>query len=102
MPLNSFQTSGNSPGACRVGILGFVPAELHKEQLPIVLETKPDFAIIAGGRPSQVAELEQQGIATYLHVPSPGLLEAFLRLYARDSGKRVGGGPSRRARSDAR
>jgi homoserine dehydrogenase len=23
MPLNSFQTSGNSPGACRVGILGF-------------------------------------------------------------------------------
>jgi acyl transferase domain-containing protein/NAD(P)H-dependent flavin oxidoreductase YrpB (nitropropane dioxygenase family) len=62
-----------------VGILGFVPAELRKEQLPIVLETKPNFAIIAGGRPSQAAELEQQGIATYLHVPSPGLLETFLR-----------------------
>ena len=62
-----------------VGILGFVPPELRKEQLPIVLETKPKFAIIAGGRPSQAAELEQQGIATYLHVPSPGLLEAFLR-----------------------
>jgi acyl transferase domain-containing protein/NAD(P)H-dependent flavin oxidoreductase YrpB (nitropropane dioxygenase family) len=77
-----------------VGILGFVPPELRKEQLPIVLESKPNFAIIAGGRPSQAAELEQQGIATYLHVPSPGLLEAFLRDGARKfifEGRECGG-----------
>src|SRR5205823_1337352 len=31
------------------------------------------------GRPDQARELEQQGITTYLHVPSPGLLRMFLR-----------------------
>ena len=62
-----------------VGILGFVPQELRKEQLAVVLEAKPKFTIIAGGRPSQAAELEKVGIATYLHVPSPGLLSAFIR-----------------------
>jgi NAD(P)H-dependent flavin oxidoreductase YrpB (nitropropane dioxygenase family) len=66
-----------------VGILGFVPPELRKEQLDVVLELKPRFAIIAGGRPAQAGELEEAGIATYLHVPSPGLLESFLREGAR-------------------
>ncbi|MEX2306459.1 MAG: beta-ketoacyl synthase N-terminal-like domain-containing protein [Pirellulales bacterium] len=62
-----------------VGILGFVPPELRKEQLSVVLEAKPKFTVIAGGRPSQAADLERAGISTYLHVPSPGLLAAFLR-----------------------
>ena len=35
---------------------------------------KPPYAIIAGGRPDQAQALESEGIATYLHVPSPGLL----------------------------
>jgi acyl transferase domain-containing protein/NAD(P)H-dependent flavin oxidoreductase YrpB (nitropropane dioxygenase family)/NAD(P)-dependent dehydrogenase (short-subunit alcohol dehydrogenase family) len=61
-----------------VGILGFVPAELRQEQLAVVHAFKPDFALIAGGRPEQAAELEQAGIPTYLHVPSPGLLQLFL------------------------
>ncbi len=38
----------------------------------------PPFALIAGGRPDQARELERTGIATYLHVPSPGLLDQFL------------------------
>ena len=33
-----------------VGILGFVPAELRAEQLEVVREFKPPYAIIAGGR----------------------------------------------------
>ena len=43
----------------------------------------PPIALIAGGRPSQAAPLEAQGTATYLHVPSPGLLDMFLRDGAR-------------------
>ncbi|HXD86551.1 MAG TPA: nitronate monooxygenase, partial [Urbifossiella sp.] len=62
-----------------VGILGFVPAEIRAEQLEAIRQHKPPFAIIAGGRPDQAKELEAQGIPTYLHVPSPGLLKMFLK-----------------------
>ncbi len=66
-----------------VGILGFVPPELRQEQLEAVHAIKPRFALIAGGRPDQAATLERDGIATYLHVPSPGLLRAFVEGGAR-------------------
>ena len=66
-----------------VGILGFVPPELRAEQLAVVREVKPPFALIAGGRPDQAAGLEQCGIATYLHAPSPGLLDQYLKDGAR-------------------
>ena len=62
-----------------VGILGFVPPELRAEQLAVVREFRPQFALFAGGRPDQAAGLEREGIATYLHVPSPGLLDQYLR-----------------------
>ena len=61
-----------------VGILGFVPPELRAEQLEVINRYRPPLAIIAGGRPSQAAALEANGTRTYLHVPSPGLLERFL------------------------
>ncbi|MFO0822241.1 MAG: beta-ketoacyl synthase N-terminal-like domain-containing protein [Gemmataceae bacterium] len=67
-----------------VGILGFVPAEIRTEQMEAIRLHKPPFALIAGGRPDQAKELETQGIPTYLHVPSPGLLKMFLK----DSAKR--------------
>ncbi len=66
-----------------VGILGFVPLDLRQEQLEIVRRYRPPFALIAGGRPDQAHALEQEGIATYLHVPSPGLLRLFLQDGAR-------------------
>ncbi len=66
-----------------VGILGFVPQELRAEQVPLIEEIAPTHAIIAGGRPDQAASLERRGIKTYLHVPSPGMLETFLREGAR-------------------
>ena len=77
-----------------VGMLGFVPNELRQEQLELVLQTKPPFALIAGGRPDQAKELEANGTKTYLHVPSPVLLASFIELGARKfifEGKECGG-----------
>jgi acyl transferase domain-containing protein/NAD(P)H-dependent flavin oxidoreductase YrpB (nitropropane dioxygenase family) len=80
-----------------VGILGFVPPDLRIEQLAVVREVRPSFALIAGGRPDQAAELEREGITTYLHVPSPALLDQYLRdgcrrfvLEGRECGGHVG------------
>jgi malonyl CoA-acyl carrier protein transacylase len=61
-----------------VGILGFVPDDLRAEQLDVVRALRPSAALIAGGRPDQAISLEQAGIPTYLHVPSPGLLKLFI------------------------
>ncbi|WZO99323.1 SDR family NAD(P)-dependent oxidoreductase [Isosphaeraceae bacterium EP7] len=68
---------GNRPWG--VGVLGFVPPELRAEQLEVLRAFRPPFALIAGGRPDQSRVLEGDGIATYLHVPSPGLLRMFLQ-----------------------
>jgi acyl transferase domain-containing protein/NAD(P)H-dependent flavin oxidoreductase YrpB (nitropropane dioxygenase family)/NADP-dependent 3-hydroxy acid dehydrogenase YdfG len=66
-----------------VGILGFVPLELRQEQMEAIRAYRPPFALIAGGRPDQARSLEKEGIPTYLHVPSPGLLRLFLQEGAR-------------------
>ena len=49
----------------------------------MIREICPPFAVIAGGRPDQAASLEEKGIVTYLHVPSPGMLDIFVREGAR-------------------
>ncbi len=72
---------GNTPWG--VGLLGFVPKELREEQMAAIRKHRPPVALIAGGRPSQARPLEEMGIPTYLHVPSPGLLELFLKDGAR-------------------
>ncbi|MEW6221190.1 MAG: nitronate monooxygenase, partial [Thermodesulfobacteriota bacterium] len=61
-----------------VGLLGFLPAEIWQEQVAVLKRQAPPFALVAGGRPEQVLALEGQGIATYVHVPSLGLLDLFL------------------------
>ena len=66
-----------------VGILGFVPPSLRDEQLAALREHPPAVALIAGGRPSQARALEAEGTETFLHVPSPGLLDLFLNDGAR-------------------
>lgn len=68
--------AGNAWG---VGILGFAPQELREEQLAYIEAERPPFVLIAGGRPSQSAALEKQGIHTFLHVPAPALLDLFLK-----------------------
>ncbi|HEY6422755.1 MAG TPA: beta-ketoacyl synthase N-terminal-like domain-containing protein, partial [Pseudonocardiaceae bacterium] len=65
------------------GVLGFVPPQVREAQLTAVHEVRPPYALIAGGRPAQAAPLQQAGIATFLHVPSPGLLDRFLAEGAR-------------------
>jgi acyl transferase domain-containing protein/NAD(P)H-dependent flavin oxidoreductase YrpB (nitropropane dioxygenase family)/NAD(P)-dependent dehydrogenase (short-subunit alcohol dehydrogenase family) len=77
-----------------VGILGFVPPELREEQLAAIGRARPPVALIAGGRPSQAAPLEEAGTTTYLHVPSPGLLDRFVKEGARHfvfEGRECGG-----------
>ena len=77
-----------------VGVLGFVPPEIRAEQLEVVHDIPPTVALIAGGRPSQATPLEEVGISTYLHVPSPGLLDRFLKDGARKfvfEGRECGG-----------
>ncbi|MFJ2189317.1 SDR family NAD(P)-dependent oxidoreductase [Kitasatospora sp. NPDC087861] len=66
-----------------VGVLGFAPEEVRSAQLAEVLVARPSHAVIAGGRPSQARVLEEAGIRTFLHVPSPGLLRQFLEDGAR-------------------
>jgi acyl transferase domain-containing protein/NAD(P)H-dependent flavin oxidoreductase YrpB (nitropropane dioxygenase family)/NAD(P)-dependent dehydrogenase (short-subunit alcohol dehydrogenase family) len=66
-----------------VGILGFAPPDVRDAQLAAVHQVRPPYALIAGGRPAQAAPLEAAGIATFLHVPSPGLLDRFLAEGAR-------------------
>lgn len=76
------------------GLLGFVPNELRQEQLEVITKYKPPFALIAGGRPDQAKQLEDLGIKTYLHVPSPLLLESFIEMGSRRfifEGKECGG-----------
>ncbi|MDX6240943.1 MAG: hypothetical protein QOG10_5767, partial [Kribbellaceae bacterium] len=66
-----------------VGVLGFAAEEIKAAQLEVIREIRPSHAIIAGGRPAQAAALEEVGISTFLHVPSPGLLKQFLAAGAR-------------------
>lgn len=61
-----------------VGLLGFAPSQLIKDQVEVALKHGPSFALIAGGRPDQAVALEADGIPSYLHVPSPTLLKMFL------------------------
>lgn len=62
-----------------VGILGFVPQAIRASQLEVIHDLRPPVVLIAGGRPSQARPLEEAGIVTYLHVPSPGLLDRFIK-----------------------
>jgi acyl transferase domain-containing protein/NAD(P)H-dependent flavin oxidoreductase YrpB (nitropropane dioxygenase family)/NAD(P)-dependent dehydrogenase (short-subunit alcohol dehydrogenase family) len=80
-----------------VGLLGFLPPEVYQEQIKTILNYRPPYALIAGGQPNQAKVLEQEGIATYLHVPSQGLLRMFLEsgvqrfvFEGRESGGHIG------------
>ncbi|MFI7116112.1 SDR family oxidoreductase [Amycolatopsis sp. NPDC049868] len=66
-----------------VGVLGFAAEDVRAAQLEVIREIRPSHAIIAGGRPAQAKALEEVGISTFLHVPSPGLLRQFLEAGAR-------------------
>ena len=62
-----------------VGIIGFLPPDLLRQQMDIICECHPPYALIAGGLPNQNKPLVEAGIITYMHVPSPRLLKMFLK-----------------------
>jgi acyl transferase domain-containing protein/NAD(P)H-dependent flavin oxidoreductase YrpB (nitropropane dioxygenase family) len=62
-----------------VGVLAFAPPEIIEPQLDLVRAFKPSLLILAGGRPAQARPFVDAGIPTYLHVPSPGLLDLYLK-----------------------
>jgi acyl transferase domain-containing protein/NAD(P)H-dependent flavin oxidoreductase YrpB (nitropropane dioxygenase family)/NAD(P)-dependent dehydrogenase (short-subunit alcohol dehydrogenase family) len=68
---------GNRPWGA--GVLGFAPPEILQPQLQLIRQFKPSALLIAGGRPSQARPFVEMGVPTYLHVPSPGLLDEFLK-----------------------
>jgi acyl transferase domain-containing protein/NAD(P)H-dependent flavin oxidoreductase YrpB (nitropropane dioxygenase family)/NAD(P)-dependent dehydrogenase (short-subunit alcohol dehydrogenase family) len=61
------------------GVLGFISSEILSPQLKHIMDVKPPVVLIAGGRPSQAKPLEKVGIKVFLHVPSLGLLDSFLK-----------------------
>ncbi|MCP4875300.1 MAG: SDR family NAD(P)-dependent oxidoreductase [Gammaproteobacteria bacterium] len=77
----TFQQMGGRPWG--VGVLGFNDPELYKAQMAAVEEFRPPYAIISGGRPDQAARLEALGTLTYLHAPSPAILDIYLQEGAR-------------------
>ncbi|WP_075222045.1 type I polyketide synthase [Acuticoccus yangtzensis] len=77
-----------------LGLLGFAPADLVAAQVEVARRYGPKFALIAGGRPDQAKAFEDDGIATYLHVPSPRLLTMFIEQGAKKfvlEGRECGG-----------
>ncbi len=66
-----------------VGLLGFAPPELLAAQIAWVLRFKPSCALIAGGRPDQARTLEEAGIPTWLHAPTPALARLYIEQGAR-------------------
>ena len=66
-----------------VGLLGFASADLVKAQVDVARKYRPSYALIAGGRPEQARAMEEDGIPSYLHVPSPRLLTMFIEQGAR-------------------
>ncbi|MCL2315548.1 MAG: SDR family NAD(P)-dependent oxidoreductase, partial [Actinomycetia bacterium] len=82
-----------------VGLLGFIPPAVYDAQAEQVLAAPcaPAAVVIAGGRPDQGKRFEAAGIAAFLHVPSPGLLDTYLKdgarrfiFEGRESGGHVG------------
>ncbi|GAX59675.1 polyketide-type polyunsaturated fatty acid synthase PfaA [Candidatus Scalindua japonica] len=61
-----------------VAILGFNKTELLESQMKAVYDYLPDYAIVAGGKPSQIRVLEAKGIKTYVHVQTPAIMDMFI------------------------
>ncbi|HEX3595200.1 MAG TPA: nitronate monooxygenase, partial [Polyangiaceae bacterium] len=73
------EVSRTCAGPWGVGLLGFVEGELLVTQMAEVVAAKPSVAIVAGTNADAVLELESQGIAAFMHLPSPRLLATFVR-----------------------
>jgi len=66
------------PAPWGVGLLGFLPGEVFSEQVDVLLQHRPPFALLAGGQPHQAKRLEGENIQTYVHIPTVALLDIFI------------------------
>ena len=62
-----------------VGILGFAPSKLRKEQYSLIKEYSPPYVVVAGGRPSHYKTLTQMGTTPFLHVPAATMIQSFFK-----------------------
>ena len=62
-----------------VGMLGYAPEALRREQWDACAKTRPNYAIVNGERLDMARRFESLGIPPFLYVSSGGLLAARLR-----------------------
>ena len=79
------------------GILGFAIPEILSEQTRYIVQNKPSYVLIAGGRPGQEKVFEQAGIKVLMHAPAVSVLDLFIKegvtsfiFEGRESGGHVG------------
>ena len=79
------------------GILGFASPTILAEQTRYILDSKPSYVLIAGGRPGQEKVFEQAGIHVLMHAPTTSVLDLMIKggassfiFEGRESGGHVG------------
>lgn len=61
-----------------VGLLAFRPELDLKPQIEVVLKTRPNLVILAGGHPAQISQFGDLADRVFLHSPTPELFERQL------------------------
>jgi len=77
-----------------VGLLAFRPQADLRPQIEQILEVRPDFIVLAGGDPSQIAQFGDLADCVFLHSPTPALFDRQLKEGCRNfilEGRECGG-----------
>lgn len=61
------------------GLLAFMPPELLKPQIDVVLKHKPTAVVLAGGRSEQCKQFVDNNITPIVHCPTANLFKQFLK-----------------------
>jgi NAD(P)H-dependent flavin oxidoreductase YrpB (nitropropane dioxygenase family) len=77
-----------------VGLVGFAPGAGSDDQIDVVLDERPECAVLAGSAPAVAVRLEAAGVRAFLHAPSPAhvndLLDAGVRGMVLEGGEAGG------------
>ena len=76
---NVIRTGSEKVDNFGAGLIGLEFNKPLNEHIELIKQYKVKFAIVAGGVPSQVNELEKNGIKAYLHTPSMQILENAIK-----------------------
>jgi len=61
------------------GLLGFMPPEVLKPQIDVVMKHKPAAVVLAGGRSEQCKQFVDNDIVPIVHCPTANLFKQFLK-----------------------